>query len=136
MPDSYWILGVRLAGCFHFVTLLLASRTPIPPGWEENLAKLPAMHRRFAVVQNATIGGMIAVLGLLSLCFAPELAGGAPLARAVCGMTALFWGFRAGVMPWLAVRPALTTPWLRLGHALLLAECVTYALAYGYLALR
>lgn len=136
MSDSLLTLGVRLAGCLHFVTLVLACFTPIPPDWEKNLAALPSIHRRFAIAQNFSIGAMIAVLGLLSLTFAPELVGGTPLARAVCGATALFWGGRAAVLPWLGVRPALTTPWLKLGYSLLMTECVTYALAYGYLALR
>lgn len=136
MSDSLLILGVRLAGCFHFVTLVLACFTPIPPDWDKNLAALPPIHRRFAVAQNVSIGAMIAVLGLFSLFFAPELAGGAPLARAVCGATALFWGGRAAVLPWLGVRPALTTTWLKLGYIVLVTECLTYALAYGYLALR
>jgi len=136
MSDSLLTLGVRLAGCLHFVTLVLACFTPIPPDWERNLATLPPIHRRFAIAQNLSIGAMIAVLGLFSLAFAPELVGGTPLARAVCGATALFWGGRAAVLPWLGVRPALTTPWLKLGYSLLMTECVTYALAYGYLALR
>lgn len=136
MPDSLWILGVRLAGAFHFVTLTLACFTPIPPDWEKNLAALPPIHRRFAIAQNVSIGVTIAVLGLFSLAFAPTLVAGAPLARAVCGATALFWGGRLGVLPWLGVRPTLTTPWLRVGYALLLAECATYAVAYAWLALR
>ena len=136
MPDFLWILGVRLAGCFHLVTLALACFTPIPPDWEQNLAKLPPVHRRFALAQNVSIGAMIAVLGLFSLCFAPELVGGTPLARAMCGATALFWGGRACVLPWLGVRPALTTPALRAGYALLLVQCVMYALAYGWLTVR
>ncbi len=136
MSDSLWILAVRLAGGFHFVTLGLACFTPIPPDWAANLEKLPPMHRRFAIAQNISIGVTIAVLGLLSLCFAPELVGGAPLARAVCGITALFWGGRLAVLPWLGVRPALTTPALRLGYALLLCECALYAAAYAWLATR
>lgn len=136
MPDSLWILSVRLAGAFHLVTLVLACFTPIPPDWERNLAALPPMHRRFAVAQNVSIGATIAVLGLFSLGFAPALVGGAPLARAVCGATALFWGGRLGVLPWLRVRPALTTPLLRAGYALLLIQCAVYATAYAWLALR
>ncbi|MBP6508177.1 MAG: hypothetical protein KA257_11495 [Opitutaceae bacterium] len=136
MPDSLWILGVQLAGALHFVTLLLACFTPIPPDWEANLAKLPPIHRRFSLAQNFSIGGTIAVLGLLSLCFAPALVAGTPLARAVCGVTALFWGGRAVILPWIGVRPTLTSPWLRLGFTLLIAECLTYAAAYGWLALR
>ena len=136
MSDSLLILGVRVAGLLHFATLALACFTPIPPDWEQNLAKLPLIHRRFAIAQNGSIGVMIAVLGLFSLGFAPELVRGEPLARAVCGATALFWGGRLSVLPWLGVRPALTTPLLKLGYALLLAECAIYAGAYGWLALR
>lgn len=136
MSDSLLILGVRLAGAFHFITLVLACFTPIPPDWEKNLSGLPLIHRRFAVAQNVSIGAMIAVLGLFSLVFAPELVGGAPLARAVCAATALFWGGRLCVLPWLGVRPTLTTPLLKLGYPLLLAECAIYAAAYGWLAVR
>ena len=136
MSDELLILGVRAAGAFHFVTLVLACFTPIPPDWDKNLAALPPIHRRFAVAQNISIGAMIAVLGLFSLGFAPELVAGSPLARAVCATTALFWGGRLCVLPWLGVRPALTTPALKLGYALLLAECAIYAIAYLYLAVR
>jgi len=136
MPDSLLILGVRVAGAFHIVTLTLACFTPIPPEWEANLEKLPPMHRRFSLAQNISIGATMAVLGLLSLCFAPELVGGAPLARAVCGVTALFWGGRLCVLPWLGVRPALTTTALKIGYGLLLTECALYAAAYAWLAIR
>ena len=136
MSDSLWIVGVRLAGGFHFVTLGLACFTPIPPDWDKNLTTLPPIHRRFALAQNFSIGATIAALGLFSLCFAPELVSGTPLARAVCGATALFWGGRAGVLPWLGVQPTLSTALLRLGYKLLLVECVTYAAVYAWLALR
>jgi len=136
MDDALLILGVRTAGALHLVTLTLACFTPIPPDWEKNLDALPRIHRRFAVAQNFSIGAMIAVLGLFSLGFAPELVAGSPLARALCGATALFWGGRAAVLPWLGVRPALTTGWLRLGYGLLVTECVIYAVAYAWLAVR
>lgn len=136
MSDELLILGVRVAGGLHFVTLALACFTPIPPDWDKNLAALPPIHRRFAVAQNVSIGAMIAVLGLFSLGFAPELVAGSPLARAVCAATALFWGGRLAVLPWLGVRPALTTPLLKLGYALLVTECAAYAAAYLYLAVR
>jgi hypothetical protein len=136
MSDSLLILGVRLAGGLHFVTLALACFTPIPPDWETNLARLPPIHRRFAVAQNMSIGAGIAVLGLFSLCFAPDLVQGTGLARGICGATALFWGGRLCVLPWIGVRPTLTTPLLQVGFSLLIAECAAYALAYGWLALR
>jgi hypothetical protein len=36
----------------------------------------------------------------------------------------------------IGLRPVLNTPWLRLGYALLVVECVIYAAACGWLALR
>ena len=54
MSDSLLILGVQLAGALHFVTLLFAWFTPIPPDWDKTLATLPAIHRRFALAQNAS----------------------------------------------------------------------------------
>jgi hypothetical protein len=136
MSPDLWILGLRLAGGFHLVTLTLACFTPIPPDWDKNLAALPPIHRRFAIAQNISIGATIAVLGLISLLLAPELITGHPLARVLCGATALFWAGRLAVLPWLGVCPTLTTPLLRLGYALLLAQCAIYAAAYAFLALR
>ena len=57
---SSLILARRAAGVFHLVTLVAACFTPIPAGWDENLARLPAVHRRFAVAQNFAIGATIA----------------------------------------------------------------------------
>jgi len=131
-----WQLAVRLAGCLHFVTLALACLAPIPPDWEANLGLLPLVHRRFAIAQNVSIGAMIAVLGLFSVAFAPELVGGKPLARAVCLTTALFWGGRLFVLPWLRAHACLGTPWLKIGFSLLLVECATFAAGYGWLAIR
>jgi hypothetical protein len=136
MSPELWPLSLRLAGAFHLVTLTLACFTPIPPDWDKNLAALPPIHRRFAIAQNLSIGATIAVLGLISLLLAPELLTGTPLARALCGATGLFWLGRLAVLPWLGVRPTLTTPLLRLGYALLLTQCTLYAAAYSYLALR
>jgi hypothetical protein len=136
MTPELWILGLRLAGAFHFVTLTLACFTPIPPDWDKNLAALPPIHRRFAIAQNISIGATIAVLGLISLLLAPELITGHPLARVLCGLTALFWAGRLAILPWLRVHPTLTTPLLRLGYALLLTQCTLYTCAYAWLALR
>lgn len=136
VDDEVLVLGVRTAGGLHFVTLVFACFTPIPPDWDENLAKLPLVHRRFAVAQNAFIGATIAVCGLLSLLFARDLVAGAPLARAVCAGIALWWAGRLVVLPWLGVWPQLANRWLRTGFVLLLAECAIYALAYGWLAVR
>jgi len=129
-----WIWAVRTAGFFHFVTLILAVFTPIPPNWDENLAKLPELHRRFAIAQNLAIGAVIAVFGLLCVGFADELASGSTMARLWCGAIALWWGGRLALLPWLGVKPSLTQPMLRVGFNLLRLECAIYAVGFGWLA--
>ncbi len=136
MSDDLWIWALRAAGLFHFVTLALAFATAIPPRWEENLAKLPEIHRRFSIAQNLAIGGVIAFFGALSLFFAPTLIDGSLAARLLCGGIALWWGGRLLVLPYLRVRPALITPWLKVGYVVLQLQCAIYAAAYGWLALR
>jgi hypothetical protein len=131
-----WQMAIRCAGLLHFPTLALACLAPIPPDWDANLASLPLVHRRFAVAQNASIGAMMAVLGLFSVVFAPEMVRGTPLARAVCLTTSLFWGGRLFLLPWLRVHTCLPTRKLRIGFALLVLECATYATAYAWLAIR
>jgi hypothetical protein len=136
MSEDPWIIGVRAAGGFHLLTVVLAHFTPIPPGWDENLARLPDVHRRFAVAQNAFIGGAMVFAGIVSLLFAPELVGGSIAGRIICAGIALWWGGRLVVLPWLRVWPELRTPVLRAGFCVLHLECVLFAAAYGWLALR
>jgi hypothetical protein len=131
-----WVQGLRAAGMLHFVTLALACVTPIPPDWEANLARLPEVHRRFAVAQNVFIGGVIAACGIVSLLFAPLLVEGSTLARVICAGIALWWGGRLFVLPWLGAHRFLKTKLLRVGYGLLLAECTLYFGGYTYLALR
>lgn len=134
--SDLWLLGVRAAGALHFITLGFAWFTPIPPDWDQNLAMLPDTHRRFAIAQNVFIGGVIAFCGLLCLCCAPELISGSKLARFACGGIALWWGGRLVILPWLGVFTHLRSAWLRLGFAMLAAECTVYAAAFAWLAAR
>jgi hypothetical protein len=136
MNDSQVQWAVQCAGCLHFVTLALACFTPIPPDWDANLMKLPLVHRRFAIAQNVSIGAMIATLGLFSLFFSEDMVRGLPIARAVCFTTALFWGGRLMVLPWLKAHTCLPTPLLKIGYAFLLLECATFTVAYSWLGAR
>jgi len=136
MSDETLIWALRAAGVFHFVTLVAACFTPIPPNWEANLARLPEIHRRFAVAQNFFIGATIAFCGAVSLLFAPALVTGSLLARVVCAGIGLWWGGRLLVLPWLGVWPHLTGPRWKIGFVLLLLECTVFAAAYGWLAAR
>lgn len=136
MKDSWLILGVRLAGVLHLITLVMACFTPIPAGWDENLARLPAVHRRFAIAQNLAVGATIAFLGLVCLLFSPLLVEGAPGGRILCAATSLWWGGRLVILPWLRVWPEIASPWLRVGFVFLCAECAIYAAVFGWLGLR
>jgi hypothetical protein len=136
MDEAILLLGVRAAGVFHLVTLVAACFTPIPVGWEKNLAGLPEVHRRFAVAQNFAIGATIAFCGIVCLAFAPELVAGSTTARVLCAGIALWWGGRLAILPWLRVWPELRSAFLRVGFGLLCAECAIYAVAFGWLALR
>src|SRR5438128_2197192 len=122
MDRIWWIDGVRLAGIFHFVTLVSAVFTPIPPNWEENLARLPEIHRRFAVAQNFFIGATTAFCGAVSVLFAPALVNGSTTARIVCAGIALWWGGRLAVLPWIGVWPHLTNRGWRIGFRMLQLE--------------
>lgn len=135
MSDELWVTGIRAAGVFHLLTVALAHFTPIPPRWDENLATLPDVHRRFAIAQNVFIGATMVFAGIVSLLFARELVAGTTTARIICGAIALWWGGRLLVLPWLRVWPELRTNLLRAGFVLLHAECAIFALAYGWLAL-
>lgn len=136
MSEDAWVWGIRTAGVFHFLTVVLAHFTPIPSKWEENLARLPEVHRRFAIAQNVFIGATMLVAGAISLFLARELVSGSALARTVCAAIALWWGGRLLVLPWLRVRPELKSPLLRAGFVLLQVECASFAVIYGWLALR
>ncbi|MES2693000.1 MAG: hypothetical protein V4773_05970 [Verrucomicrobiota bacterium] len=136
MDDAFWTAGVRAAGACHFLTVALAAVTPIPANWEDNLARLPEVHRRFAVAQNIFIGATMLFAGGVSVLFAPQLVAGTVLARVICAAIALWWAARLVVLPWLRVGPELRTPLLRTGFVLLHAQCAIFMVAYGWLALR
>jgi hypothetical protein len=136
MTDDLWLLGLRAAGVFHFATVALAIRTPVPRDWETGLAALSPVHRRFAIAQNAAVGAVMLFLGYVSLFHAPALLAGDEAARLLAAAFALWWGGRLALLPWLGVRAELTTPRLRLGFALLQAQCAIYAAAYGWLVFR
>lgn len=136
IDESWLVLGLRVAGVLHFTTLVIACFTPMPANWDENLARLPDVHRRFAVAQNFFIGAVLAFCGLVSVLFAPLLAGGSDGGRIICVGIALWWGGRLVVLPWLRVWPQLKGSIWRAGFAFLHLQCAIFAIVYGWLALR
>ncbi len=136
MSADLWLLGLRVAGLLHVVTFGLAWVTPIPRDWDAGLAALSPVHRRFAIAQNAAIGAVLLFFGYVSLFHASVLLEGSTAGRLLAAGAALWWGGRLVLLPWLGVRGELSSPWLRIGFALLCAQCAIYGLAYGWLAWR
>jgi hypothetical protein len=75
----------------------LAAAHPFFPaqfGWKEDLAKLTLLNRQIFLVHSFFIALTVAMMGCLALFLTPRLLDGSPLARAVLGGLALFWGAR------------------------------------------
>jgi len=115
--------------------LLAACFTPVPRDWAGGLSRLSSVHRRFALAQNAAVGGVLFFFGYVSLFHAPVFLEGSTAGRLLAAGAALWWGGRLVVLPWLRAWPEVTETWRRVGFALLHVQCALYALAYGWLAL-
>ncbi len=129
-------LLVRLAGLAHLISLTAMYYAPINLRWDEELARLPRLLRQMCNVYQAYTGATIAALGLVSLCCAPDLVSGTPLARAVCAYIALFWGVRLVLQRTYDFAPHLKTATLRLGYHGLTVLFIVFTAFYGWLALR
>lgn len=127
---------VRLAGLAHLISLTAILYAPINLRWDEELARLPRLIRQMCNVYQAYTGGTIVAMGFVSLLCAPDLVSGTPLARAVCGYIALFWGVRLALQRTYDFAPHLTRLRLRIGYHGLTGLFVAFTSFYGWLALR
>lgn len=85
----------------------------------------------------AFIGLCLVSFGLGSWIYAPELASGTPLARAVCGFLAVFWLIRLAAAIWiLDVSPYLTDNWRKVGYQLTNIVFGSLPFFYAWLAWR
>ena len=114
------IIALYIAGLTHFGILIASATAPKALNWNRHLASLPLLLRQMFWVYGAFIVIIIISFGIITLCFAPELAGDAPLARAVNILIATFWGARLVVQFFVFdAKPWLTNDWYRVGyHAL------------------
>jgi hypothetical protein len=92
--SSLLILLIRIAG---FAQIALAAGSLAIPrvlGWREETSKLRPLTRRVFWMYAAYILGMNLSLGVLSAFGPAWLADGTPLAVAVSGFIAVYWGAR------------------------------------------
>ncbi len=85
---------IVISGVLHFGTLLASAAVPQVLDWRRELGKLDRLTRQLVWVHGLFIVLVIIGFGSLSLFWPAELASQTPLARAVCGLIALFWAAR------------------------------------------
>ncbi|MFH5806101.1 hypothetical protein [Alienimonas sp. DA493] len=122
---------VRLAGIGQLGILIASALVPFRLEWKTALGGLPALHRQMYWTYAVYTFGTILAFGLIAAGLPGELASGTPLARAVCGYLALFWGVRLCLLGAFDVKEHLTAWWLTAGYVLLNALFVALFLTYG-----
>ena len=127
---------VRLAGVGQLGILIASALVPFRLDWRAELAGLSALHRQMYWTYGAYTAGTILAFGLIAAALPGELAAGTPLARAVCGYLALFWGARLCLLGVFDVKEHLTAWWLTAGYWLLNALFVGLFFIYGAAAVR
>jgi hypothetical protein len=126
-----------LGGLLHFVILIASALTPRVLDWRANLATLNPFLRRLFWVYGCFIVLVIISFGVLTLLHVDELAAGAPFARSVCAIIAIFWLARLAVQFFVFdARSFLTTTSLRLGYHGLTFLFTALVFIYGSVALN
>ena len=124
-------LLLQLAAVAHLGLIAAGLLMPPTVRLREHLAPLPPFIRQLFWTYYSFIGLCLVSFGLGSFLLADELASGTPLARAMCGFLAVFWGLRLFVAHGVFdLRPYVTTPWHRVG--LFLANTVFALLPFIY----
>lgn len=120
-------IALLLAG---IAQLAIASTSVFIPkllGWKEETARLKPLTRQVFWTYSAYILGMNTAFGLLALLAPRSLIDGSTLARAVCGLIAVYWGARVTLQFVLYDRSVRVRPLFRVAEAL-------YVSAFAYLA--
>jgi hypothetical protein len=99
--------------------------------WRRNLAPLAALTRHIIWSHAAFVLLTIIGFGAVSLAMPIPLASGTPLARAICGFIAMFWGIRLLIQFTLFdARPFLASRLLALGYHGLTIVFVYFTVVY------
>lgn len=112
LPNELIVVG----GVAHLLILTASAMVPFRLKWKETLAPLPRLHRQMYVIYGGYIVLSIVTFAALSLGLSAELAGGTPLARAVNGYIAVFWGVRVALQGVMDVKPFLSGPLDQIGY--------------------
>lgn len=128
-------LLIYICGLLHFGILLASALVPKVLDWKASLRKLDGLSRQLVWVHGAFVVLVIAGFGAISVLFAADLTAGSPLARAVCGFIAVFWGARLFVQLFVFdARPFLKNVFLKTGYHGLTAVFLYHAVVYSVVA--
>lgn len=124
-------LLILISGILHFGTLLASFTVPKVLDWTAELNKLDKLTRQLIWAHGLFIVLIIIGFGLVTFCFAGDLASGSTLARGICGFIALFWLVRLVIQFFVFdARPYLTSPFLKLGY-----HGLTFVFTYHFVVL-
>ena len=129
-------LALRFAALTHLGLVAAGALMPLATGLWTECTRLSPFGRTLFRVYYAFIGLCLVSFGIGSWVFAPELANGTPLARALCGFLAAFWILRAIAAVLLDVSPYLVNRWWRIGYATTNVVFCLLPPLYAWAALR
>jgi len=128
---------LQLAALCHLGLLWAGASTPKAVSLRKHLALLPPFIRRLFYVYFSFIGMLLIGFGLLTFVFAAQMAGGEPVARALCTLLALFWTARLVVAAFVFdVRPYLKNWLYRTGYWMLNCTFIYLVAIYTLVACR
>jgi hypothetical protein len=135
MKTPNLILMLQIAGVLHLGLMCAGALMPRAVNLRANIAMLPPFIRRLFWVYYAFIGLCLASFGLITVLFAPTLAAGGGLARALCIFLALFWTVRLVAATFVFdVRPYLTNSFWRLGYQATNIAFIYLPVVYAWVA--
>ncbi len=130
-------LLILIAGLLHFGVLIASALVPQVLDWRGELNRVSPLTRQLVWTHGAFIVLTIIGFGVLSITNASALAAGDPLARAVSGFIAIFWGLRLALQyTWFDARAYLTTPLLKGGYHGLTLLFTYFTAVFAYAALK
>jgi hypothetical protein len=120
-----------VAGLLHFALVWPAVMVPKVLDWRHDLAGVSRMSRHVIWTHGAFIVLVNLSFGALSIALAGPLASGEPLARAVCGMIAVYWTSRLALqLCMFDARKYLRMWWMKAGYHGLTLMFAYFAIVY------
>jgi len=130
-------IAVRFAGALQLGILSAAALVPYKLRMREQLRPLAPLMRQLVWVYAGFVVLMITSLGLVSLALADVLGGGGPLARALTGFIALFWGVRLALQFFVFdVKSNLTNRLYTLGYHALTVTFAYLTATFAWVTIR